>query len=62
MDVVAAATGALAETGRRRLGYRMSCLRCEVAWTGEQTSTCWVCDGAGVAGPPPSIYRPPEGS
>lgn len=41
---------------RRRHGVRMSCARCEVAWTGDATSTCWFCEGPGVPGPPPSIY------
>jgi hypothetical protein len=40
----------------RRVGLRMSCWTCEVAWTGAVESTCWVCDGPGVPGPPPSIY------
>ncbi|MGH1502182.1 MAG: hypothetical protein ACRBI6_01375 [Acidimicrobiales bacterium] len=44
----------------RRAGLRMSCLRCEVAWTGTVDSTCWVCDGPGLAGPPPSIYPQPD--
>jgi len=41
---------------RRRHGVRMSCARCEVAWTGSAESSCWFCDGPGVPGPPPSIY------
>lgn len=40
----------------RRVGLRMSCSACEVAWTGSADSTCWVCEGPGVPGPPPSIY------
>jgi len=40
----------------RRVGLRMSCWPCEVAWTGAGDSTCWVCGGPGVPGPPPSIY------
>ncbi|MFV0259952.1 MAG: hypothetical protein ACK5PP_16065 [Acidimicrobiales bacterium] len=40
----------------RRVGLRMSCERCEVAWTGAADSRCWVCDGPGRPGPPPSIY------
>lgn len=40
----------------RRVGLRMSCWSCEVAWTGAVDSTCWVCEGPGVPGPPPSIY------
>lgn len=54
----APATGtAIAVPERRRLGHRMSCLRCDVAWTGDKASSCWVCDGPGVTGPPPSLYR-----
>ena len=41
---------------RRRHGIRMSCGRCEVAWTGSAESNCWFCEGPGVPGPPPSIY------
>ncbi len=41
---------------RRRHGIRMSCARCEVAWTGAAESSCWFCEGPGVPGPPPSIY------
>lgn len=40
----------------RRVGLRMSCWSCEVAWTGAVESRCWVCEGPGVPGPPPSIY------
>ncbi len=40
----------------RRVGLRMSCWPCEVAWTGPVESDCWVCGGPGVPGPPPSIY------
>lgn len=27
---------------------RLRCNVCEVAWSGEPTSTCWVCDGEGA--------------
>ncbi len=40
----------------RRVGLRMSCALCEVAWTGAVDSQCWVCGGPGTPGPPPSIY------
>lgn len=40
----------------RRVGLRMSCIPCEVAWTGAVDSRCWVCEGPGTPGPPPSIY------
>lgn len=48
---------AIAVPERRRLGYRMSCVRCDVAWTGDKASSCWVCEGPGVTGPPPSLHR-----
>lgn len=40
----------------RRVGQRMNCSGCEVAWTGSADSHCWVCDKPGTPGPPPSIY------
>ncbi len=40
----------------RRVGLRMSCTSCEVAWTGTADSDCWVCEEPGSPGPPPSIY------
>jgi len=40
----------------KRVGLRMSCADCEVAWTGPADSDCWVCEEAGSPGPPPSIY------
>jgi hypothetical protein len=49
-------TSASTLTERRRTGRRMSCLRCEVAWTGTDDSTCWVCERPGVAGPPPFVH------
>lgn len=51
----------LEEASRRRIGYRMTCLACDVCWTGAKSSTCWICEGPGFAGPPPSIYAEPEG-
>lgn len=40
-----------------RSGLRMSCLKCEVAWTGPATSRCWVDDShPGLMGPPPSVF------
>lgn len=50
------ATDTLTVSRYRRVGLRMSCWPCEVAWTGAGDSTCWVCGGPGVPGPPPSIY------
>ena len=45
------------EVGRLRpLGYRMSCTPCEVAWTGEKGSPCWVCGEPGTSGPEPNVY------
>gem|GEM_PF-5759240 len=40
----------------RKVGLRMSCNACEVAWTGSPESPCWVCEEVGSPGPPPSIY------
>ncbi len=44
----------------RRVGMRLSCLPCEVAWTGTSETNCWVCEGLGIPGPPPSIYPDAE--
>lgn len=49
-------TAAVTVSRYRRIGLRMSCWSCEVAWTGAADSTCWVCEAPGIPGPPPSIY------
>jgi hypothetical protein len=33
--------------------HRMTCQPCQVAWTGDHETRCWVCGGPGSPGAPP---------
>lgn len=40
-------SGALSTLARADVPVRMRCRSCEVAWTGADDSTCWICSGEG---------------
>ncbi|MGI9605981.1 MAG: hypothetical protein ACR2P0_07555 [Acidimicrobiales bacterium] len=44
---MAASTTSETITSTQRVRFR--CLSCEVAWTAEVDSTCWVCDEPGLS-------------
>lgn len=56
VPMTAAIATVTAPSRYRRSGLRMSCHRCDVAWTGEANSDCWVCASPGMPGPAPTLY------
>jgi rRNA maturation endonuclease Nob1 len=53
---VDASTAATDHRQARRLGYRLTCAPCQVAWTGDKSDPCWVCGSPGTTGVEPNRY------